>query len=179
MQQVNLGIIGSGTVGGGVFDALQRNGEDYCHRASASAFKLKKLPSIRSKKPAASKFRNIYLRKTGARLLIIQKFKSSVAELCRWNNCRARNCSCRAKDWKAGRHGEQGAAFCTWRGTFCRGEKNRRESLLRSQRLRRHSHHQVATRRVCRQSHQRALRHCERHLQLHSHAHEARRRGLC
>jgi hypothetical protein len=26
MQQVNLGIIGGGTVGGGVFDALQRNG---------------------------------------------------------------------------------------------------------------------------------------------------------
>jgi homoserine dehydrogenase len=27
MQQVNLGIIGGGTVGGGVFDALQRNGD--------------------------------------------------------------------------------------------------------------------------------------------------------
>ena len=26
MQQVKLGIIGGGTVGGGVFDALQRNG---------------------------------------------------------------------------------------------------------------------------------------------------------
>src|SRR5271154_3388051 len=27
MQQVNLGIIGGGTVGGGVFDALRRNGD--------------------------------------------------------------------------------------------------------------------------------------------------------
>ena len=27
MQQVNLGIVGGGTVGGGVFQAIQRNGE--------------------------------------------------------------------------------------------------------------------------------------------------------
>src|SRR5271154_7527303 len=27
MEQVNLGIVGGGTVGGGVFDALQRNGD--------------------------------------------------------------------------------------------------------------------------------------------------------
>jgi homoserine dehydrogenase len=35
MQQVNLGIIGGGTVGGGVFDALQRNGDLLSSRIGA------------------------------------------------------------------------------------------------------------------------------------------------
>ena len=56
MQQVNLGIIGGGTVGGGVFDALNATAI-YCPRASASTSTLKKSPSVRAKKIARQKFR--------------------------------------------------------------------------------------------------------------------------
>jgi homoserine dehydrogenase len=37
MQQANLGIVGGGTVGGGVFDALQRNGGLLASRAGVRA----------------------------------------------------------------------------------------------------------------------------------------------
>jgi homoserine dehydrogenase len=53
----------------------------------------------------------------------------------------------RAQARQTGRHGEQGAALRARRGAFCRGQAIRRESLLRSQRLRRHSHHQIVARR--------------------------------
>ena len=62
---------------------------------------------------------------------------------------------------------------------FAAARAIRHEPLLRSQRRRRHSHHQGPARRLRRQPHHPPLRHRQRHLQLHPHPHEAGGRGLC
>ena len=61
---------------------------------------------------------------------------------------------------------------------FAAAQRTRHQPLLRSQRLRRHPHHQIAARRLRRQPHHPPLRHRQRHLQLHPHPDEARRRGF-
>jgi homoserine dehydrogenase len=55
MQKVNLGIIGGGTVGGGVFDALQRNGNLLASRIGISVH-IEKIAVRSLKKNRATKF---------------------------------------------------------------------------------------------------------------------------
>ncbi len=77
MQQVNLGIIGGGTVGGGVYEALQRNGPLLASRIGATV-KVHRVgragPETRN---APSPFPKACSRPTGAKSFSILKSSSS------------------------------------------------------------------------------------------------------
>ncbi|MEI9961302.1 MAG: hypothetical protein WDM76_09320 [Limisphaerales bacterium] len=176
MQQVNLGIIGGGTVGGGVCDALKLNGALLSSRIGIKVNVIK--IAVRSlKKNRTTKIPKNLLTEDW-REVVFDPEVQIVAELAGGTTTAREVVLAALKLGQTRRHGEQSPAFRAWRGTFCCRKKIQRQSLLRSQRLRRHSHHQIIARRLCRQPHRCALWHRQRHLQLHSHAHETRRRGL-
>ncbi len=151
MQQVNLGMIGGGTVGSGVFHALQLNGGLLSSRIGVKVA-VRKVAVKAFDEPRPYEIPRAAMT-TDWQEVVNDPEVHVVAELVGGTTIATDDDSGRAQARQAGHHRQQGAALRARRGAVRRGEKIRRESLLRGQRLRRHSHHQIPARRVCRQPH--------------------------
>jgi len=174
MQQVNLGIIGGGTVGSGVFEALARNGSLLGSRVGANIKVHRVAVRDLQKKRAATFPKNLLT--TDWREVVCDPEVNLVAELIGGTTIAREVVLTSLKLGKPVVTANKALLSAHGEELFAAAKKIRHESLLRSQRVRRHSHHQIAARRFCRQPHHGALRHRERHVQLHFDAHEIGRR---
>ncbi len=171
MQQVNIGMIGGGTVGSGVFHHLQRNGSLMASRLGVKV-SLRRVAVKAFDEPRPYDIPRSYLT-TDWKSVVADPKVHAIIELVGGTTLARTMMLAALQARQTGHHRQQGADFRPRRGTVCRCAKVRHEPLLRSQRVRRHSDHQIAARRFRRQPDHAHLRHRQRHLQLHPHPDEA------
>jgi hypothetical protein len=113
MQQVTFGLIGGGTVGGGVYQALQRNGTLMASRLGRAACASRASPSaIPKRSPEHHRARAGAHRPSGASVVEDQAVQV-VVELMGGTTTAKRGRAGGIEARQAGRHRQQGAAVCT------------------------------------------------------------------